>query len=134
MKKILVIAMLLICNSAYALTVNIQENQVTYTAAQILTTSTSNVTESFPLGPFQNSSFQCVWGAVTGTQPQYKLQFSNNNSNWDDVPNATTITTGTSGSETWIVWPVPSTSARVNVTTASTTGTLDCKAVASGRR
>lgn len=133
MKKLIITALILLALPVNAMTTKLNEKHAIYTAPQILTTSTSNVTESFVLGPFQSASFQCAWASVTGTAPQYKLQLSNDNSNWDDLAGAVTITSGTSGSDMLIIDPIPAKLARVNVSTASTTGTLDCVAVAQGR-
>jgi hypothetical protein len=134
MRKILLTVLcLLLCGSAQAsITVTAGNNYDLLTASAITTTTTSSVTSTFSLGNYDAASFQCAWAAVTGTQPQYKLQVSNDATNWDDVSGVTTITTSTSGSDTWVVDPIPVRKARIAVTTASTTGTLTCTAVGQG--
>lgn len=128
MKKIIIGVSLFSALSAFATTSTYREDSTLISLSQISTTATNN-TDSISLGPYQSGSIQCVWAAVSGTQPVYKLQFSNNNSNWDDVSGASTTTSGASGSGTWIVDPIISLSARILVSTTSTTGTLNCTAV-----
>lgn len=126
--------MLFICTpQAFALTTAINEDHVKYTASSISTNTTGSVTDTFPLGPFEDLSVQCIWAGVTGTQPQYKLQVSNDASNWDDIVGALVVTTNASGSDTLIVDSIPVRNARIKVSTASTDGTLDCTAVGQGR-
>lgn len=98
------------------------------TTAQI-NTNAVGATESIPLGPYQAAGVQCVWASVTGTQPIYKLQTTNDDSNWDNVTGASTTTTGGSGSATYLIEPLVARYARIYVSTTSTTGTLNCKAV-----
>lgn len=134
MRKIIVIALLFISSTAFGLTTKINQNHLVYTAPVIVTTTTNSVTDTFPFGPFSTTSFQCAWASVTGTNPVYILQVTNDGTNWDDVSGATTTITSTSGSETWIVSPLPVKSARIKVSTASTTGTLDCIAIPQGAK
>lgn len=125
---------LLISVKANALTV-VSGNQFdVLTASTIQTHTAGNVTDTFYLSFYQSASIQCAWADVGGTTPEYKLQFSNDNSNWDDVSGVTTVTTGSSGSDTWLMEPVSVRYSRVNVSTASTTGTLDCIAVGHGEK
>ena len=128
MKKIIIGISLFFTLSAFATTSTYREESTLVTLSQISTNSTNN-TDSISLGPYQSGSIQCVWSSVTGTQPVYKLQFSNDNSNWDDVSGASTTTSGASGSSTWIVDPIISLSARILISTTSTTGNLNCTTV-----
>lgn len=127
------IVALFMCSTAHALTIKAAQNYMIYTVDTIQTTTTANYSDTIPLGTFSDMSVQCDWASVTGTQPQYSLQTSNDGSNWDTLSGALTVTTGASGSETWIIDSIPVKNARVKITTASTTGTLDCTAIAHGK-
>lgn len=128
MKKLILAILLLALPVQAANTIQYRDNSDLVTMSQISTTGT-NSTTALDLGLYQSGSIQCVWAAVTGTQPIYKLQVSNNNSNWDDVSGASTVTVGAAGSGTWMLSPIVSRYARISVATASSTGTLDCKGV-----
>ena len=132
--KVLMLASLisLISVSGHALTTSIRDGHVVFTASSISTTTTDSVSDTFPLGRYDQTSFQCVWASVTGTQPQFKLQVTNDTTNWDDVAGAATVTTGGSGSSTWLFQGLPSRQARVKISTASTAGTLVCTAIGQG--
>lgn len=129
MKKFLLIVALLFSLPAFADTIAYRDKSVTITSSQISTAAT-NSTNSIDLGAYRIGSVQCKWDSVNGTQPVFKLQVSNNGANWDDVSGASTTTTATSGSSTFLIDPLISRYARVNVSTASTTGTLDCVTIA----
>ena len=70
-------------------------------------------------------SLQCVWSGVTGIQPAFKLQASNDGTNFDDIPYYTHTTVGAADSHTFQLDNYSALYYRVQITTASTTGALD---------
>lgn len=126
MKKLSLLVLALFASiTAYgANTIEYRDDSLQVTSSQIATTA-ANSTTPVDLGPYQAGAVQCAWAAVTGTQPAYKLQVSNNQSNWDDVSGAATTTTSSSGSATYMVDPFVARQARILITTTGT-GTLDC--------
>lgn len=108
-----------------SLTYNSQSaSHINVTTPSINSTSTSNVTESVGFAPFMQGSVQWVFGSITGTQPAYKLQSSNDGTNWDDVSGAAYTTLAASGSHTVHFSGIAGTLLRTAISTASTTGTL----------
>lgn len=133
MKKLIAVVLLLFCTPAFALTIKYSDDRAIYTMQQIQTTLIGNVTNTITAGAVTHISIQCVHASVA--QPQqitYKLQVSNDESNWDDLAGATSTTTGASGSSTLIIDPFVMEYARINISNSSLVGTLDCKAT--GRR
>ena len=129
MKKILLIIALFLSAPVFAAnTTEYRDGSVVVTIGQLSLASTTT-SDGFLLGPYQSGSLQCVWASITGPNSTFILQFSNDNSNWDDVSGAATTTSGASGSGTWIIEPMVSRYARVKVSSASTTGTLNCISV-----
>ena len=128
MKKLILAIGLLLSLPAQALTTVYRDGSDVVTVAQVNTDTVAG-TEAIPLGPYQAGSVQCIWASVTGVQPVFALQLSNNNSNWDTLSSATTTTTGAAGSSTWIVDPFVSRYARIYISTTSTTGNLNCISV-----
>lgn len=74
--------------------------------------------------PYPHISFHYVWASVTGSAAAFKLQASNDGTNWDDVSGYTGVTSGASGSGGWQLSGFSPIFYRILVTSASTTGTL----------
>ena len=111
----------------------VSKSHLVVTAPQIQTTSTNNTTDSVGIAPYSQFSVQLVWASITGAQPAFKVQTSNNGTNWDDTSGATHTTSGASGSHTIYVSGATGRLARVAVSTASTTGTMDATFACTGR-
>ncbi len=129
MKKLLLFVLLFPCLAHAANTYEYIDSATVVTSSQIATHTAKNATSTIPLGRDQSASVQCAWASVTGIQPVFALQTSNDNTNWDTVTSQTTTTTGASGSSTFRVDPLIARYGRVYVTTTSTAGTLDCVTV-----
>ena len=82
--------------------------------------------------PYQNISFQYVWASVVGAASDFKLQASNDNSNFDDVTGYTASTSGASGSGSFQITGYSALFYRVLVTSASTSGSLVVTASGNG--
>lgn len=82
--------------------------------------------------PYENLNFQYVWSSVVGAASSFKLQVSNDNSNWDDVSGVTGATSGASGSASWQLTGYSGAFFRVLVTSASTSGNLVVTASGNG--
>ncbi len=125
MKKLLLLLLFpSVCFAAN--TFEYRDNSIEVTSSQINTHTAPNGTTAIEIGQDQAAAVQCVWASVTGIQPVFKLQTSNDNSNWDDVSGASTTTTGASGSSTFRSDHLVAKYGRVYVSTTSTAGTLDC--------
>lgn len=116
-----------------AITITGASNSRKMTADSFDTDNTANVSDSFPARDWDNLSFQLIFSGITGTQPAVKLQASNNETNWDDVPGATHTTTAASESKTFQILGSAAEFYRWKVTTASTTGALVIEASVNGR-
>jgi len=80
----------------------------------------------------QVMSFQYVWSSVVGAAAAFKLQASNDNSNFDDISGVTGATSGASGSGSWQIDGYSAMFYRVLVTSASTSGNLVVTASGNG--
>lgn len=115
---------------------NWNANIIDVSAAQI-DTDDLNSTDSFTsslgeISPYQNFSIQCVWSAIVGVQPAFKLQATVDGTNWEDIPGANHVTTGASGSVTFNLSNFVTNQIRATITTASTSGKLDVRLLANG--
>lgn len=132
MKKLLVLCAFLVGCPAYAYTVKHQDNRDVYTLGSVSLTLSGNVTDTLTIGALDNVSFQCKWSGVVGNQPQYQLQVSNDESEWDNIVGTLTTATSGTGTSTWIIEPFSVEYARVNILEATASGSLAC--VATGQR
>lgn len=82
------------------------------------------------VSPYPNINFQYVWSSMTGAA-SFKLQASNDNSNWDDTGHSGT-TSGASGSDSWQLDGFSAAFYRVLVTSTATAGTLVVTASGNG--
>lgn len=135
MKRIIASIFLLFCIPVYALTTQLKEDHVVMTSDQFAITESSSVraSDTFPLGPYENVSIQCRWSGVGGSGATYRLENSNDETNWDAVSGTSTVTTGDGGSSTMILDPFPVRFGRIRVTSSAGSGNLDCIAIAQGR-
>ena len=97
-------------------------NHTLYTAASVAATGT-NSSDTAPSAGFLQCTVQAVWASITGTAV-FKLQSSNNGSNWDDIPGATGSTSGTAGSLSIHLSTLPGTAIRLTITSAAGAGTI----------
>jgi len=128
MKKLLFVLAFLTAIPAFATTVTYRDKSTLISLTPI-STATQSTSDSMDLGPYSSGSVQCVWAGVTGTQPVFALQTSNNGANWDAMEDASETTVGATGSNTWYIMPIVSRYSRIAVTTASSAGTLTCTSV-----
>lgn len=131
MKQLFLLVLCLWSFSAFsANTIAYKDKSVQVTSSQITTLgqdkATGYNTTPFDLGSYDSGSVQCAWASVSGGTPVYVLQVSNDGTNWDSVSGASTTTSGTSGSGTFLIEPFTSKQARIYVSTTSSAGTLDC--------
>jgi hypothetical protein len=137
MNKILgiIAALVLLAGTAHAsITVQAGNNFEIMTATSIITSTTNSYTDNFGLGPFESASIQCHWESVTGTQPVYGLQLSNDGTYWEDITTSVTTTDTASGSDMWLISPIPAKYGRVKILTNSTAGFLTCVGAMQGSR
>lgn len=123
MKKLLLVFCLFFAAPLYAITTSIRGGSDVVTLAQVSMTAL-NSSESFPLGPYLDGGIQCVWASASGS-PAYKLQASNNGTNWNDIPDTATTVSGAAGSSFWLISPIIANYAKI-IMTATNSGTLDC--------
>jgi hypothetical protein len=123
MKKLLLVFSLFFALPLYALTTQLRGESDVVTLTQ-MNLGGLNSSDSIPLGPYQSGGVQCVWATATGS-PAYKLQVSNDNTNWNDVSSMTATVSGAAGSSFWTVSPFVANYAKILITTTGT-GTLDC--------
>lgn len=103
-----------------------------YKVATTIDLSAANSTTFEGTAPFPNISFQYVWSSVVGAASSFKLQSSNDNSNFDDMTGYTGTTSGGSGSGSWQITGYSFLFYRVLVTSASTSGNLIVTASGNG--
>lgn len=123
MKKIILAFSLFFALPLYALTTQLRGDSDVVTLSQV-SLAGLNSSDSIPLGPYQSVGIQCVWSGASGS-PAYKLQVSNNASNWDDIASATQTVSGAAGSSFWMASPLIANYAKVLITTTGV-GNLDC--------
>lgn len=136
MHKLVFCLSLLISWSLFAFSTQVSNNHLIYTLDQFDITESTNprVSESIPAGSFSSISVQCRHSSVGGSSATYRVESSNNNTNWDVVSGSSVTTTGDAGSNTVVLDPFPMRFARVRVTTSATAGDLDCIALGRGHK
>lgn len=101
-------------------------NHCVYATAQIDATGT-NSSDSIPVGDYTVGTIQVVWASITGTG-SFKLQASNDGTNWNDISGATGSTSGAAGSTSFHQSSLPGLFIKLIITSAASAGTLDITA------
>jgi hypothetical protein len=101
---------------------NLSVSSVQFSAAGL------NSSDVFPVGAFVWGTYQIAWSSVTGAFTA-ELQVSNDGALWDTVSDSVFTSSGSSGSRSVVMDPLPGKFNRLKITSAAGAGSVDVNAM-----